>query len=140
MPKTTNTYWNPLRRESAHRWSPIEGLQEQAEELALAIDERTGDYTRLTRFKPGADTSAFGSTSHSYPEEIMIIEGRLYDAAVEKWLSVGDYASRPPGELHGPFTTDTGCVVLEISYPSQSDGGGPRRSRPREAAVRLGAL
>jgi hypothetical protein len=31
-----------------------------AEELTLAIDEESGDYSRLTRFKPGADTSAFG--------------------------------------------------------------------------------
>jgi quercetin dioxygenase-like cupin family protein len=94
-----------------------------AEEVTLAIDKETGDYTKLTRFKPGADTSSFGSKSHEYPEEIMIIEGRLYDEAFDRWLEVGDYASRPPGEVHGPFRTDSGCVVLEISYPSQSVGG-----------------
>lgn len=84
------------------------------------MDAQTGDYTRLTRFKAGADTSAFGPKSHSYPEEIMILEGRLYDAAFDRWLGPGDYASRPPGELHGPFRTDDGCVVLEMSYPSQA--------------------
>ncbi len=120
MAKTTKAYWNPLQMESKHLWSPIEGLEEVAEELTLAIDDKTGDYTRLTRFKPGADTSAFGAKSHNYPEEIMIIEGRLYDAAFDKWLEAGDYASRPPGEKHGPFKTDDGCVVLEISYPSQA--------------------
>lgn len=123
MPKSTETYWNPLRPENAHRWRPVDGMQEQVEELTLAIDERTGDYTRLTRFKPGANTAAFGPKSHSYPEEIMMIEGRLYDAAFDRWLEAGDYASRPPGEIHGPFTTDTGCVVLEMSYPSQSGDG-----------------
>jgi hypothetical protein len=91
-----------------------------AEEVTLAIDEVTGDYTRLTRFKPGADTSSFVAKCHDYPEEILIVEGRLYDAAFDRWLEVGDYASRPPGEVHGPFKTEIGCVVLEMSFPSQS--------------------
>ena len=120
MAKTTKAYWNPLQTENKSLWSPIEGLEEVAEELTLAIDNETGDYTRLTRFKPGADTSAFGAKSHNYPEEIMIVEGRLYDAAFDQWLEAGDYASRPPGELHGPFKSEDGCVVLEMSYPSQA--------------------
>jgi quercetin dioxygenase-like cupin family protein len=120
MSKTTETYWNPLLLANSHRWKPIAGMEGIAEEVTLAIDEVTGDYTRLTRFKPGADTSSFGSRSHDYPEEIMVIEGRLYDAAFDKWLEVGDYASRPPGEVHGPFKTDSGCVVLEMSFPGQS--------------------
>ncbi len=120
MPKTTDTYWNPLLSSNAHRWEPIEGMEDIAEEVTLAIDKKTGDYTRLTRFKPSADTTPFGSKYHDYPEEILIVEGQLYDAAVDKWLKVGDYASRPPGEVHGPFKTENGCVVLEMSYPSQS--------------------
>lgn len=121
MPKTTETYWNPLLSANTHRWEPIGGMEGFAEQVTLAIDEKkTGDYTRLTRFKPGADTSSFGVKSHDYPEEIMIIESRLYDAAFDRWLEVGDYASRPPGEVHGPFKTDSGCVVLEMSYPSMS--------------------
>jgi quercetin dioxygenase-like cupin family protein len=122
MPKSTITYWNPLRSDNDSAWQPIEGMDQYAEELTLSIDENTGDYTRLTRFKPGADTSSFGAKSHSYPEEIMIMEGRLYDQAYDKWLEAGDYASRPPGEIHGPFKTDVGCIVLEISYPGQSTG------------------
>ena len=119
MAKTTKTYWNPLQIKNKDLWIPIEGMEEYAEELTLAIDNETGDYTRLTRFKPGADTSAFGEKSHDYPEEIMILEGRLYDAAFDQWLEAGDYASRPPGEIHGPFKSEDGCVVLEMSYPSQ---------------------
>jgi quercetin dioxygenase-like cupin family protein len=120
MPKTTETYWNPLKPDNRQRWSPIKGMEGVAEQLTLAIDNETGDYTRLTRFKPGADTAEFGSKSHDYPEEILILEGRLYDAAFDRWLETGDYASRPPGEVHGPFKTDVGCVVLEISTPSQA--------------------
>ncbi len=96
MSKSTNTYWNPLLIENKNQWSPIEGMEEYAEELTLAIDETTGDYTRLTRFKPGADTSKFGEKSHEYPEEILVIEGKLYDAAFDTWFEVGGYASRPP--------------------------------------------
>ena len=120
MSKSTTTYWNTLKRDNRNRWTPISGLEGLAEEVTLAVDEKNGDYTRLTRFLPGADTTPFGPKSHSYPEEIFVVEGRLYDAAFDLWLEAGDYASSPPGEVHGPFRTDTGCVVLEISHPSQS--------------------
>jgi len=122
MPKSTVKYWNPLLSENKNKWKPIDGMERFAEELTLAIDDASGDYTRLTRFKAGADTTPFGPKSHRYPEEVFIIEGRLYDAAFDKWLEAGDYASRPPGEVHGPFKTDVGCLVLEVSYPSQSIG------------------
>jgi len=120
MSKSTVTYWNPLHPQHDSDWRPIEGMKGLAEELTLAIDEKSGDYTRLTRFKAGADTQAFGAKSHTYPEEIFVISGQLYDAAFDRWLKAGDYASRPPGEIHGPFKSDIGCTVLEISYPSQS--------------------
>ena len=120
MAKSTITYWNPLKPGNNSEWLPITGMEGMAEELTLAMDESSGDYTRLTRFKPGADTTAFGPKSHAYPEEIMVLQGRLYDAAFDRWLEAGDYASRLPGEVHGPFRTETGCIVLEMSYPSQS--------------------
>jgi ChrR Cupin-like domain len=117
MSKSTITYWNPLSLDSKSHWQPICGLEGSAEELTLSIDEETGEYTRMTRFYPGADTTFLGSKSHAYPEEILIVSGRLYDQAFDLWLESGHYASRPPGELHGPFKTDVGCVVLEVSFP-----------------------
>jgi len=120
MSKSTRTYWNPLSAVHRGEWQAVEGMEGIAEELTLAIDEETGDYTRLTRFLPGADTMPLGSKSHNYPEEIIMLEGRLYDAAFDRWLTTGDYASRPPGEVHGPFRTDEGCLVLEMSFPSQA--------------------
>jgi hypothetical protein len=119
MAKTTTNYWNVLSPDSKHRWKPIRGLEDTAEELTLSIDEETGEYTRLTRFNPGADTSTVGSKSHDYPEEIFILTGRLYDQTFDMWLEAGHYASRPPGEIHGPFRTDIGCVVLELSFPNR---------------------
>ncbi len=119
MAKTTATYWNTLASESRSRWKPVQGLEGSAEELTLSIDENTGEYTRLTRFLPGTDTTPFGGKSHEYPEEVFIVSGRLHDAAFGIWLEAGHYASRPPGEIHGPFKTDAGCVVLELSFPSR---------------------
>lgn len=49
-----------------------------------------------------------------------MVSGRLYDEAFEMWLEPGYYASRPPEEVHGPFTADGDVVILEMSYPSQS--------------------
>ncbi len=119
MTKSTVTYWNPLAPEQGGRWTPIKGLEGQAEELTLSLDPESGEYTRLTRFLPGADTAACGGKSHPDPEEVFIVSGRLFDAAFGLWLETGHYASRPPGEVHGPFRTDAGCVVLEISFPDR---------------------
>lgn len=119
MTKSTATYWNVLSPQVRERWTPVRGLEAIAEELTLSIDEQTGEYTKLTRFFPGADTTAFGGKNHRYPEEVFIVSGRLYDKAFEMWLEAGHYASRPPGQLHGPFRTDVGCVVLEISFPNR---------------------
>ena len=119
MAKTTVAYWNALSQANQARWEPVDGLEGIAEAITLAIDKETGDYSRLTRFLPGADTAPSGPQAHSYPEEVLILEGSLYDATFDRWLTAGDYASRPAGEAHGPFRTESGCIVFEASYPSQ---------------------
>lgn len=122
MAKSTSIYWNTLAPDVQARWTPVKGLEGMADELTLSIDNETGEYTRLTRFHAGADTSEFGGKSHAYPEEVFIVSGRLYDQAFDMWLETGHYASRPPGEEHGPFRTDVGCVVLELSFPGRVRG------------------
>lgn len=119
MAKTTTHYWNALSPDNKHRWKPVLGFEGAVEELTLSIDGDTGEYTRLTRFVAGADTSAAGSKIHNYPEEIFVVSGRLYDQASDIWLESGHYVSRPPGEVHGPFRTDIGCVILEVSFPGR---------------------
>jgi len=120
MSKSTIEYWNVLASANKSKWDVIADTNEQLEQLTLSMDDVTGDYTRLTRFKAGADTTMFGGKSHDYPEEIYIVSGRLFDVAFDVWLEAGDYASRPPGEVHGPFICEQECLVLEISYPSQA--------------------
>ncbi|KAF0653245.1 hypothetical protein L107_09921 [Cyanobium sp. Copco_Reservoir_LC18] len=126
MSKTTRTYWNPLAPEQAHRWRWLEGLEGQVQELVLSEDPASGEITRLTRFLPGADTAAFGGKAHPFPEEIFIVSGRLFDGAFGLWLEAGHYASRPPGEVHGPFRSEAGCLVLDISFPQRSVEGSSR--------------
>ena len=94
------------------------------QELVLSEDPATGEITRLTRFLSRADTAAFGGKAHPFPEEIFIVSGRLYDEAFGIWLEAGHYASRPPGEVHGPFRTDgAGCLVLDVSFPQRGEAG-----------------
>lgn len=125
MAKSTAKYWNTLSPENSGCWAAVPGLEGMAEQLTLSIDAASGEYTRLTRFLPGADSSKLGGKSHPYPEEVFIVSGRLYDEAFDLWLEAGHYASRPPGEVHGPFRTDQGCLVLELSFPNRTvDGPG----------------
>ncbi len=118
--KSTRTYWNPLAEINSDNWEVIEGSAGNISQLTIAEDPESGDYTRLTKFKNGYSSESFGAKSHSYPEEIFVVSGRLYDEAFDMWLEPGHYASRPPGEIHGPFIADGDVVILEISYPSQS--------------------
>lgn len=115
--KSLTSYVNALRDSS--RWAPVPGLEAQAEQCTLSLDEGSGEITRLTRLLAGADTSCIGPRCHDYAEEVFVVQGRLHDAKAGRWLTTGDYASRPPGEPHGPFRTDVGCVVLEISGASK---------------------
>ncbi|MGF1485965.1 MAG: cupin domain-containing protein [Prochloraceae cyanobacterium] len=118
--KSTRTYWNPLSPASAEKWEIIAESDGKLSQITIAEDSETGDYTRLTKFVDGYSTESFGPKIHDYPEEIFVVSGRLYDEAFQMWLEPGYYASRPPGEIHGPFKADGEVIILEISYPSQA--------------------
>jgi hypothetical protein len=75
MSKSTTTYWNPLAPDQRTRWTPIKGLEGMAEEITLSVDPDTGEYTTLTRFLPGADTSAFGGKSMPIPRRYLLSAG-----------------------------------------------------------------
>lgn len=77
MTKSTVTYWNVLDPQAKKHWVPVKELEGMVEELTLSIDGKSGEYTKLTRFLPGADTKSFGSKTHCYPEEVFIVSGRL---------------------------------------------------------------
>jgi len=89
--------------------------------LAGALDEakRTGSRTRLLRFAPGVFTTA--PFVHDYWEEVYLINGDLTvgnnaEGRGGEGFPPGTYACRPPGAVHGPFKSETGCLLLEIHY------------------------
>lgn len=88
------------------------GIQQKI--LSGALDEagRQGRRTRLLRFLPGAFTTR--PFVHEYWEEVYLMAGDLIVGG-ERFLPP-TYACRPPGVHHGPFQSETGCLLLEIHY------------------------
>ncbi|MBL0375399.1 cupin [Rhizobium sp. KVB221] len=108
-------------------WHSPPGYPEEIEQKILAgsLDEinKTGNRTRLLRFRPGAYTTK--PFVHDYWEEVYLISGDLIvgDANPAERISSfapNTYACRPPGIYHGPFKSETGCLLLELHYYEQS--------------------
>ena len=85
-------------------------------ERILARDPGNGLVTRIVRWDPGLDTSSAGQVAHEYVEEVLILSGSMHDLRLQQTFSAGWFACRPPGMVHGPWTTDEGCIMLEIQY------------------------
>jgi hypothetical protein len=89
--------------------------------LASDLDEarKIGSRTRLLRFDPGVYTTV--PFVHDHWEEVYLISGDLIvgnDRRGEggKTFKAPTYACRPPGVYHGPFKSETGCLLFEIHY------------------------
>ncbi|MFD2642591.1 cupin [Pseudomonas japonica] len=89
--------------------------------LAGSLDEpgKAGTRTRLLRFKPGIFTTK--PFVHDYWEEVYLVSGDLTVGNDEQGrggepFAPHTYACRPPGAFHGPFKSESGCVLLEIHY------------------------
>lgn len=89
--------------------------------LAGGLDEAkcSGSRTRLLRFQPGVFTVE--PFVHEYWEEVYLLSGDLTvgnDAHGKGGTAFqpNTYACRPPGAKHGPFKSESGCMLLEIHY------------------------
>ena len=110
-------------------WASPNGYPPGIEQKVLAgrLDEegKTGNRTRLLRFKPGACTTA--PFVHDYWEEVYLINGELTvtdgDGQALQTFFANTYACRPPGVYHGPFRSEGGCLLLEIHYYDQQHHG-----------------
>ncbi len=78
----------------------------------LDEEKKIGSRTRLLRFHPGAFTTV--PFEHEYWEEIFQVSGKLTVGG--QTFGPMTYACRPPHVLHGPFSSDEGCLLLEIHY------------------------
>lgn len=96
-----------------------EGIKQKI--LAGALDEagKAGSRTRLLRFDPGVYTTE--PFVHEHWEEVYVLSGDLIvgnDKNGDGGQACGPntYACRPPGAYHGPFKSETGCMLLEIHF------------------------
>ena len=95
------------------------GIQQKI--IAGELDEKNkhGNRTRLLRFDPGTYTTE--PFVHDYWEEVFLVSGDLI-VGNDKQGNGGEkytgytYAVRPPGAHHGPFKSDTGCILLETHF------------------------
>jgi hypothetical protein len=94
-----------------------EGIKQQI--LAGFLDEKNkrGFRTRHLRFEPGVYTTA--PFVHDYWEEVYLLSGDLIVGNDENGnggvkFHPNTYACRPPGTFHGPFKSETGCLLLEV--------------------------
>lgn len=109
-------------------WHGLPGYPSGFHEKIIAgeLDERAkqGNRTRLLRIEPGAYTTK--PFVHEYWEEVFLLSGDLIvgnDAqgrGGEQFRNY-TYAVRPPGVYHGPFKSETGCVMLETHYYLKHD-------------------
>jgi hypothetical protein len=91
---------------------PIEGLSE----AVLARDTRNDSLTRILAFEPGTTTAPNGPLIHDFWEEVFLFEGSFVDLRLNQTFSAGDWATRPPGMVHGPWRSDTGAKMFEVRY------------------------
>ena len=96
-----------------------EGIQQKI--LAGMLDEENnrGSRTRLLRFQPGVYTTV--PFVHEHWEEVYLVSGDLTVGNDENGqggepFQANTYACRPPGAPHGPFKSESGCVLFEIHY------------------------
>ena len=98
-----------------------EGMKQKV--LASELDEenKLGSRTSLLRIDPGTYSTA--PFVHDHWEEVYLVEGDLIVGNDENGMggekfNAPTYACRPPGVYHGPFKSDSGCILYEIHYYS----------------------
>lgn len=96
-----------------------QGIKQKILSGALDEDGRKGSRTRLLKFDPGVYTTA--PFVHTYWEEVFLVSGDLTVGNDEKGnggesFKPFTYACRPPGVHHGPFKSETGCILFEVHY------------------------
>lgn len=95
------------------------GIKQKILSGYLDEENRKGNRSRLLKFDAGVYTTA--PFIHEYNEEVFLVSGDLIvgndaDGAGGEAFTQATYASRPAGVWHGPFKSETGCVLFEIHW------------------------
>lgn len=100
------------------------GMQAKILSGDMDEDRKTGSRTRLMRFEPG--TAGTEAIVHEFWEEVYVVSGDFisidHTGAVLQRFPPNTYTCRPPGIWHGPFKSETGCLLLEIHYFDPDNG------------------
>jgi hypothetical protein len=118
MPPRPHIEMNAIDFQSGWEQAPGPSQGVEIKMLANDLDEerKTGARTRLVRFAPGSRFERV--LVHDYWEDVFLLEGTLTTADGVEPASDGrqTYSCRPPGTFHGPFRSETGCLLLEVQY------------------------
>ena len=94
-------------------WEPEAGIDGLYSKTLSRCDE-TGSYTRLLKFLPGTNTSQAGVQSHDHLEELLVVEGAIFDLTLEQNFTAGMYANRLYDMDHGPWVAPGGAITFEL--------------------------
>ena len=104
-------------------WETPPGYPEGFKQKILASDldeaNKTGSRSRLLKLAPGTYSTV--PFIHDHWEEVYLLEGEMIvgnDAQGRggERFQAPTYACRPSGVYHGPFKSETGCMMFEIHY------------------------
>ena len=101
-----------------------EGMQQKVLTSDLDETNKVGSRSRFLRIAPGAfSTKPF---VHDHWEEVYLVQGQIIVGNDEhgeggERFDPPTYACRPPGIHHGPFKSETGCLLFELHYYADSD-------------------
>jgi hypothetical protein len=102
-------------------------------QMTLNHDPSTGRGTYLQRWEPNTENQ-MQNFVHDYIEEIFIVEGDFKDLKRRQsgtgvviegeksgdWTK-GSYAYRKPGMEHGPFRSESGCLMFIVCIPAEKE-------------------
>ncbi|KAI9924231.1 hypothetical protein ASPWEDRAFT_29805 [Aspergillus wentii DTO 134E9] len=101
---------------TAKPWYPIgPGIWE----LLLNGNPNSDNKSVLQWYDPGTKSTQTEPITHTYFEEVCFMQGGLKDLSLGKAWSVGAYAWREPGMVHGPYeASQEGCLQFVKLIPA----------------------
>jgi hypothetical protein len=127
-------------------WETPPGYPKGIAQKILSSDfsdaKKSGFRTRLLKFEPGEYTTE--PFVHEHWEEVFLIKGDLIvgnnpQGIGGKQYTGYTYACRPPGAFHGPFKSETGCLLLEQHYYDWTQSAAAKPAPAKKAVTKKAA-